>query len=882
MDQQFDVKKLVLKRWDASQTKSLLDDNVLSLAQFVSFQSHHYIDIISSTQECSLLGDYNNFRSSQASSQKKDHNFSDIHTVQNMTLIGNSRDFWDDSASVMYITLIQLSDSSAWKYDTIYNSIQRYFTEADISQTKESKLASVQWALYYSLDYCDFVLFTKKILFDTLNDLLWKMALIDNDDFNVIRDTFTIYCFDTKFLKDAFGQIRKGAKQLTPEWNDVLSLSMNFSIRDYSAEQLFTTAFAEIENGALKFQYHRLHGRYDLNYVINQVTGTQVLKILYKINEIIKQHQIEQFTQSGPTGRFLPICSEYEIAFLSAAADYDKLKCKREKTLYSSFDFYASKMIEKLYSLISEKEQSEPAAYIEYVKETLRSLHELAKNDFSEEFVLCVLPSIIAFLRIITQKQSFLRKEDNDIVTCDKIHESCAKLQRSYFTAMNTLSLCTMHSERQFIHTPAFNANYFDIPPKLLAYYNAIVYNIAYQLKSAELPQPSYHYIIIPDYRTDIHVEPLNITYKEDTDDHLAIICLSEKYFYQPSKAIMLLAHEVGHYEGERRRKCRAKKIFYLIGITIFYYTPLKKCISNKDTYFTKDTLVYLFSEIFASYLDEQFNNFYSEGNRRIPYILSDITDFLTEYRYGISFLESFAHRSELIQRWIEALTKYSSSDSGKSEVENVLKNIFSDDFSDDDTNYFKELSQHLNCPGVCETIARTVSAHCEAMVTQRNTLNTLNTPNPVGDIMAFCREIIELFAESYADWQMHSILGDFFNIEAYRNMLSEARGAGISSTLETNHKLRSIVMDRMCGNTATKKLNMLEETVVQCVIGYLTDCETPHSNSMDFILKAVYQPSTNRKEWCQSLCSTLSNYETKIQSMYDINNENILTDPVL
>lgn len=184
---------------------------------------------------------------------------------------------------------------------------------------------------------------------------------------------------------------------------------------------------------------------------------------------------------------------------------------------------------------------------------------------------------------------------------------------------MNTLSLCTMHSERQFIHTPVFNAYYFDIPPKLLAYYNAIVYNIAYQQKSADLRHPSYHYIIIPDYRTDIYVEPLNIPYKEDTDDHVAIICLSEKYFHQPSKAIMLLAHEAGHYEGERK-----------------------------------------------------------------------------------------------------------------------------------------------------------------------------------------------------------------------------------------------------------------------CVIDYLTHCETPHSNSMDFILKAVYQPSTNRKEWCQSLCSTLSDYETKIQSMYDINNENILTDPVL
>lgn len=874
MGQDFDVKTLVLKRWDASQTKALFGVNGYCPGQFVSFQSHHFIDIISSGSESGLLGDYSNLCRSTSPHHECSNNLSDTHIVQRITLIGDSGTFWDSSTSVMYITLIQLSDSSRWEYDTIHASIQKYFSPADPSSTPAS--SATQWALYYSLDYCDFVLFTKNVSLKSLNDLLWKMALIGDEDFSTIRDTFTIYCFEKEFLQDAFHKIESCQKPLILAWDDTLSLAMNFSVRDYPAEQEFTDAMEKIDNGAIRFSVHRLQGRYDLNYTTEEITGTQALEIIYQINKIIGKDPTGQKQQSqdtlGVPGKKLPICSEYEIVLLSPPAERTP-NIPNKETHCSDFDVYATKMVEKLYSLISARDPHGTASYIEYVEETLRSLHELAKNDFSEEFVLCVLPSLIALLRIIVQKQTFLINE-RDVSAKDKIHESCAKLQKSYFTAMNTLSLCTMHSERQFIHTPAFNANYFDIPPKLLAYYNAIVYNIAYQLKDKHLSQPSYHYVVIPDYRADIHVEPLNITYKEDTNSHLAIINLSEKFFYQPQKAIMLLAHEVGHYEGNRKRDFRANSIFYLVGITIFYHTPLSQCIADGKPYFAKDTLVSLFAQVFGNYLKEQFDIIHRSQNRGIDYLLSDITDFLSKYRYGLRFLESYTHRYNLVNRWIRMLTEAEQTESLNMEIVNTLSSISEKENSD----YFRYLSRFPNCLGSCEVIARSIASHCGAMVVQKPI---------VLSIMEFCREIVELFAESYADWQMHDTLGAHFNIGAFQSMLAEAeyqesfvRKEERPILQKTNHVLRSIVMNRMCGisDLSIKSLNMLEETVIQHVIEYLDECSTYEYNGLDTILDAVYCNPIDRKRWCNSLCTTISNYEKQIQFMYDISVDNILT----
>lgn len=883
--EKFDIKTLVLKRWDASKTKHLFDDNH-QRGQYVSFQSHHFIDILPSDDTDGLLGAYNNIRKlyyvenkEESEKYRNSQHVPDVHIVQSIPLLGKKGAFWDTDANILYITLIQLSDSSRWEYDQIFQAINDFFATANQYKPESEQISTKHWSLYYSLDYCDYVLFTKDIKLNLLNDLLWEMALIRHGQFYVIRDTFTIISFGWNYLKNAFVQIENGED---PVWDDVMSLSMNFCLRDISAVETLTNAIASIDNGAIKCTNHRLSGRYDWNIFAGPTGGSQVIKIIYQINSILKQpdawtaHNTQSNLNQVQTQAH-PSISEYQINLLSDPPKFGAGVSPR----HSKFDKYATTIINKLYGMFTQEYAGKPlhfsASYADYAKETLRSLYELANSDFSEEFVLTVLPSLITFLRIVDQKQQFLRDE-KDISAQEAIHASCAKLQKSYFTALNTLSLCTMHSERQFIHSPAFNANYFTIPPKLLAYYSAVVYQIANHLRDCTLEKPLYNYVIAPDYRTDIHVEPLNISYKTDTKDHLAIINLPEKYFYQPQKAVMLFAHEVGHYEGDRKRELRADCIFFLVGVCILRYSPLIGCISNQAEAVTNQNLWGLMAASFGKYMKAQYDLQYKTEERDIHYLLASITEYLRICDYGLKYFREYRHKQNLISQWIDALKSITLDANMTDEIKGLLLSLS----ERDNTSYYYGLSNTPQCIGVCDAIARNIANHCEAIATE--------DADSYQRIVQICQDVVSLFSEAYADMQMVSILGtDYFNLEDYCETLEEIEGHGISlvnvdseEDLPTSHMLRYIILRRRLNGSIecnNQLLPLLQETEVRCVLYYLAECQNSaclksDTEFLSSMLSSIYRKEPNQKEWCESLCTVLADYENHIQSMFRLEDD--------
>ncbi len=833
----FDVKMLVLKRWNQAQTGRLFEESAGQRGQYISFQSHHFIDILSSEESTELFNAYEQLRGGNApcagypEMAANEVHFRDIHTVQSMALLGEGGGFWDTATDVMHITFIQLSDSTRWEYDEVKKQLSD-----KISANKQTDDAwdQAEWALYYSLDFCDLVLFTKHVKLKPLNDLLWEMALLRCNEFQTIRDTFTTSCFEYNFLKGFFEREEKGLMQdASRVWDDQLALSMNFSVRDMSVLPKLTHSISTITK---QFQSSRLSGRYDFRITTDSLQGDQVLKILYQINALFKDQN------GNPVQPF----NGYEVVPLAAPWDRDYPK---EGTFPDSgmFENRIKLILDKLHNSCIKSKQP----FTEYISETLRSLYELTNSGFSEEFVLCVLPSLSAFIEIMGQAADFQEEAETESEQ-EKIKDSLLHLRKSYFTALNTLSLCTMHSERQFIHAPAFNAVYFEIPPKMLAFYNAITDHIASLL--AEDEGKKYYFSITPDYRSDIYVKPLNIHYKKDTTKHLAIINLPEKYFYQPEKAIMLLAHEVGHYVGERNRKERAESIFEMVGLLLLQYTPLR--IHNHT--------VRLFAKEFGSYLNDQYQSNLRVPVRGIKAPLDDVARFLTDIHQGLDYFTVSEYLQTIALRWSKALYEKRDDATIRKECRALLKGLDKSLH----TRYFDALVDKTAFAGACDVIAR--STACK--------LSSLRQPdkrNDYQDIADTSEAIVQAFSEAFADKQMLSVVGSQFKPQDYVDILKEvqqdADSSGYSPTTEQLLRYNAVkCIERSLPDDCFTLQDSFQKAVVESIAAYLSSVENSWSKKTGDWCEHWEEEYFGARDWakrCEIICSVLTKYKERLCS---------------
>lgn len=851
MDKKIDVKMLVLKRWNQAQTGKLFDENIKQRGQYISFQSYHFIDVYSVKGEPALFQAYEQLQSDKVLEGQEGANtkrgiFGDIHTVQSITLLGEDGSFWESSTDVVNITFIQQTDSTSWWYDDIKGHISDIIAAR---KAKDSSWTQVKWALYYSLDFCDLVLFTKNLKLSQLNELLWEMLRSRHENRPMFRDTFTITCFGYTFLKNSFQKISVSDSKDDDfiAWDDKLALSINLSVSDFSILPGLLQSISEISGSTIG---NRLLGRYDFRITTGELHVSQILRILYQIDSLFEKQDSQ---------RKKPL-NGYDVVSLVAAPENKAYPSQEATGNLDVHEMTVTDALNKLYSLCLE--QSLP--FTEYVTETLRALYELDNSGFSEEFVLSVLPSLSTFVEITQQAVTFLKnaKKDSEddpekAFPVKPIWESLLLMQKNYFNALNTLALCTMHSERQFIHAPAFNATYFEIPPKMLAFYNAITDHIASLL--AEKKDTKYYFIIVPDYRPDIYVRPLNITYSEDTTKHLAIINLPEKYFYRPKEAIMLLAHEVGHYEGRRSRDIRAKKIFEMTGLLLLRSTPLFNC----------KHIVQLFAEEFGDFLYGQYQG-QQRYVRSIGAQLDDVAHFLADIHYGVDYLGIVEQQHIIVKKWSDRLYENREKPKIHQECLNFLQKL-------DDalyTEYFAPCMGENLSTGACDVIAR-------SMVNKLMNLVQPTMRAVYQDISDICEIIVQAFSEAFADRQMIGVLGNHSDWPTdYGDTLAavqedewkdEQEGEYIPTVeqLLRYNAVQRVANDIILKDTRFKLPNdfFLEE-VVKSIVSYLKDAENEQAketgSSCEKNCVQEFLKAKGLKAQCKIICEVLSDYKKR------------------
>lgn len=723
-DTQADVRILTLKRWNFPQTARLFPaegEGPAAAGDYISYNSHHFIHI----EECTNSDEQpirRVHRSLESLRDKqRDTKNTDIHMVQSLTLLGDKGDFWDTPGDVLYISFLQLTNAAVITMEEIRRNIDSIISR---------RAPGSSWALYQSLDFCDLVLFTKDLTYEACNSTMWDLAIVRGEEFAILRDTFTIYGFRQEFLKDSFLKLDQGK---CPQWKDHASLSIQLSIQSYDVWKNFVNSLKK-EN--ILCHPLRTLGRYDVRLVTNDLPGEQILKVLYLLDVMSGESKDRTF-------------GGYEIS-METPLDDAGLRVPTDACQDREFEQAVADAMDLLCGLCA-KAGPDSA---DYVDETQRSLKALLKNGFSEEFVLSVLSTFLGFLQITIDVQEY---RDRMMLAKDEeyqLKESQEKMTRYYFNALNILALCTMHSERQFVQAPAFNATYFDVPPKLLAFYSAVAREILDALRSQS--DADYHFLFVPNYQKDINVRPLELEMKENLSQHLAVAHLHESYFYDPVLTIKLFCHEAAHYLSDRHRKDRAKYIFRVVSFLLLANTPLYSVIEKTQNH----SVLAVMADSLADFLLAKFAEQTPHSTRDIPYHLEDISVFLSNNAYGIDFFRNTFDADCICVRWQYVLrekviqepdTFGSLLGIGLSCIQETLQ-----------SNYLIELFQQDPEGMYVYDVFSRIIAHYASFP---------DLTNPNKEFNNLCENIIHAFSEAYADLRMSELIGEEFSWKDYTDM---------------------------------------------------------------------------------------------------------------
>lgn len=806
--EKFDVRMLSLKRWNIPQTTSIFSKNYDSQAkppQFISFQSHHFIDVTDSGINIpSAYAKVTTDHSTEIHNQELQNVFQDIHTVQNITLLGKSGNFWGTPHSVMYITFIQLTNKDALSFKFLEKKINSIIT-ATYNHASNQHKESPEWALYYSLDFCDYILFIKNISLKVYHDILWKLTIYRKRSLATIRDTYTLYTFSYDFLARAYNKIDSCQEVV---FDDQASLSINLSIQALPTWLELKKTLVDLK---IPYKAYRLSGRYDLNIITGSVKFTQIFEVIRIIDTLCDRSPDEVF-------------GSYEIIPMTALRGRSPKHGELARQDLAFMDI-ACKVMDSLYR----DYLTTDTVSANYVYETKQSIRALLKNGFSEEFVLSIFMSFISFLKISLEIHKLI-EDCTDKGRIVQLNRSLEKIKRGYFTALNTLSLCTMHNERQFIQAPAFNATYFDVPPKLLSYYNAIAYTVTAHLLSVD--EPPYRFVIAPDYREDINVISLDGDCKEALSEHLAVIYLCERDFYNPEKAIKLITHEIGHYVGNRFRAERAIYIFRSISYHFLCQNlSVMKITNDVSSVLQETSVVSILAHSLADFMQEQYTIYMKKENlertRGIEYHLSDITRFLRTIQFGLSFFEDSNYIEEITDKWIDALTTAANEmPSVKQELELGLCSI---NAGLSTTTFFD--AEHVLANSDI-FVRMCISKIPVTLSTHQNSKSTL----ALQTYMAFCEAILQIFSEAYADLRMIEIFGDSITHDEYEALLISGKDTVNTHKLIRHDAVCQVLWDTGIWRykTPMNPLNKAERISYAATINqishYLDKCHNDHS----------------------------------------------------
>ena len=156
-----------------------------------------------------------------------------------------------------------------------------------------------------------------------------------------------------------------------------------------------------------------------------------------------------------------------------------------------------------------------------------------------------------------------------------------------FLTSFNMYTQNSVRSDRQFTEVPDFNIRIYDIPAKMNALYNALIYDLKSLLNGlgSNEKEHAYEFLTCPGVANDMQVREV---YPELIEDkRLFLVDMPEKQVYSPKWMFIMLTHEISHFVGRkiRMRDFRYKCVVRMLSdvITGYFYQKLSEYIGDQE-----------------------------------------------------------------------------------------------------------------------------------------------------------------------------------------------------------------------------------------------------------------------------------------------------------
>jgi len=603
--------------------------------------------------------------------------------------------FWaDNSSPYLFISLIHIEHMGKLK--------------AALKQIRE--VFQKHYLSYVSFDYCDIIIFAKRLYIKEFLSKVRELCLWDEKNTEkVFFDSFSIITFGPDYVNLKCGTKPETGEFLAGSDEDKFQATVNVSVKNYPA---FSSWCEEVKKKYPEVEFYNMYGRHDVS-IVNNEADTEWL--MYIMDELHKKRDNVPFWT-------------FET-FIKLKGDIDKIENYSgdgkdiTKKLYKTVRRELEDKIEKLRQEIEASSLVNKSSFLLPIYEARDCVCSIVKNNFAEEFVYCVYDSFQHFIQYMTECMEKLNQgKGYDIVTETKMAGSYNK----YFTALNTLVNSTMHSERQFVQTTSFNAIFYSVPPKIMAFYNAYIYRLKDILRD-DASKEEYSYLIYPSFSPIMTIEQVSLNDKPPCSRVLTAK-ISEKTIYDMAPVSYQLVHELAHYIGDQVR-CRDKRAKYM------FHSLLQSIIIASNI---QDKKLMGFLDI---YLDE----IWLEKNRDKIYL----QDF--EKNSGVFFKNL---KDDFAKETYDSFMEYCNSSEKEIPGDELLREF---GLPEDARNDYRRLYFPQYFKYVCKRIKE-----------QLESMQGVDKWKPYNEDVKLLKEI---YSESYADLQMILILA--VSPQDYLNMFS-------------------------------------------------------------------------------------------------------------
>lgn len=513
-------------------------------------------------------------------------------------------EFWEDNSSP-YLFLSMIHIKHVGKLKDSLKEIKNIFEDKYIS--------------YVSLDYCDVVVFVKQMYIKEFLGNLRKL-IISDDENNTFFDSFSLITFVPTYSKMANGMITVDSKFKFGCEEDKFQATINLSIKDY---KVFDKWYSYVEDKYSCVEKYHMFGRHDISIVndeadtvflmdmMNKLHSAEGKKAFWTFETFIKQRERMHETESE------------RIECIDRKKDTWESE-QRPNVLYQKVQINLKNIISKLERQIMKSTLVNKDSFLLPVYEIRDCICSIVKNNFAEEFVCCIYDSVQHFILYISDKVKDINEGKlEEGITEKKIADSYNK----YFAALNTLVNSTMHSDRQFIQATAFNAMFYLVPPKIMAFYNAYVYRLKEILKDTNCNE-EYSFLLYPSFSHFMSIEQVSLEDKPPCS-RILTAKISEKAIYDISSVCYQLVHELAHNIGDevRNREVRAKHMFHSL---------LMNIMDSSKIY--SDDIIQLFDNYLNEiWISKESNRIYlQEFEKNSGMLLTDLMNEMNKERYII------------------------------------------------------------------------------------------------------------------------------------------------------------------------------------------------------------------------------------------------------